>query len=584
VLTLKPGSRKNLQRLKTKCNSYFSGATLCLLGIAAATACAPASTGGNDPNALYGSQAGMNTFIVSHVFNADVYEKQLGFALPQAPELSTPDVLLQCFYELQLTDQEMNQCARSTGMTSYSNPTQNALSEQDIWRLMILQQEKTAELSEFVVPQSTFNIEVQNDGKSNSDLATIARASQAQPGSSDGRVRPLSLTESAASNQFGLANTAPSQLGLVDLGKVLNPTEWFRKFLPVITTQFRNSATCLTTQTTQNPITLASAVAAALNLLTPSLPIVSTLGAVMNFFRPAEKARATVDQVVQACGTELVRATKTNAPAETQPSPQQIAAIQSTVTNNDPEALKRLLKEETVRQIESIKSSDFNMKSTLKESANTVPGQSIAELRGKIRNLSIKVGTSLNGARCLPAKRFVAEVLRPVLLANSRLGDNAASLDARSRCNVTNAAEQPIATPTPQVKPEVQALAIELQGLIAEVPKQAGPSTAEDRTTVPSQAGSSTTREILAQYKDSAPSSCSGDATLVESIPAGELADRLKTCSGSLGASDSTHTFGKFSDALRRSCAAASTKTSLALATCFCSCRWSTPFFKYLTK
>jgi hypothetical protein len=572
VLSLKLGYKHDLQGLKIIRESSVMNRLLCLLGVAAATsACAPTPTGENDPNALYGSQAGMNTFIVSHVFNADVYEKQLGFPLPQAPEFSTPDVLLQCFYELQLTDQEMNQCAKSTGMNGYSNPAQTALSEQDIWRLMILQSEKTAGLSEFVVPQSVFNYEVKNNWQSNSDLATIAQASQPQAGYSDGRVRPLSLTESPENRQ----------LGLVDLGKVINPVEWFKKFLPTIRTQFRNSATCLSTQ---NPLSLAGALVSALNLVTPSQPIVSVLGAVMNFFRPAEKTRATFDQIAQACGTELVRAAKTNAPAEKQPTPRQVAEIQSTVTKNDPDALRRLLQEETSRQIDSINSMNANMKATLKESATTVPGQSIAELRGRIRNLSVKVGSSLNGARCFPAKRFVAEVLRPVLLANSRLGDNAASLNAHSRCNVTNATVQPEAAPAPQTKPDVQALAEQVKGLLAEVPQEVRQSGAEQQTAAPAKADSSSVREVLAQYKDNVPATCTAEAASLESIPAGELADRLKTCTGSLESSDSTHTFGKFSDVMRRSCVAASTKSSLALATCLCSCRWSTPFFRFLKK
>jgi hypothetical protein len=571
VLFLKLGYKHDLQGLKIISESSVRNRLLCLLGLAAASsACAPNSNGGNDPNALYGSQAGMNTFIVSHVFNADVYEKQLGFPLPQAPEFNTPDVLLQCFYELQLTDQEMNQCAKSTGVNGYTNPAQTSLSEQDIWRLMILQPEKTAGLSEFVVPQSVFNYEVKNNW-SNSDLASIAQASQPQGGNSDGRVRPLSLAESPENQQ----------LGLVDLGKVLNPVEWFKKFLPTIRTQFRNSATCLSTQ---NPLSLASALVSALNLVTPSQPIVSVLGAVMNFFRPAEKTRATFDQIAQACGTELVRAAKTNAPAEKEPSPKQVAEIQSTVTKNDPDALRRLLQEETNRQIDSINSMNANMKATLKESATTVPGQSIAELRGNIRNLSVKVGSSLNGARCFPAKRFVAEVLRPVLLANSRLGDNAASLDAHSRCNVTNAAVQPGAAPAPQTKPDVQDLAQQVEGLLAKVPQQVRQSGAEQQTTAPAKSDSSSVREVLAQYKDNAPATCTAEAASLQSISAGELADRLKTCTGSLESSDSTHTFGKFSDVLRRSCVAASTKSSLAIATCLCSCRWSTPFFKFLKK
>lgn len=578
MLSVQRRKRRDLERYTVIRSARPRFTVASFLGLAFATSCSPPSSGENDPNAIYGSQAGKNTFIVSHVFNASVYEKQLGFALPQAPEFSTPDVLLQCFYELQLTDQEMDQCGRSTGVAGYSNPLQTALNEQDIWRLMILQSEKTAALSEFVVPQSVFNDEAQTNWKGNNDLTILANQTA--------QVTSVPATETAPGGRGSILplrqNPDPAQLGLVNLRQILNPGEWFKAGKQVIETQFRNSANCLTTQ---NPLALAEAVVSLLSWLTPAKPINSGLGVLLNFIRPAQQPMASLNPTARTCGSELVRAVQTNAPATTQPPAAPLQAIENAVTVNDPEALKRLIREETTRQIESINSTNFQMKSTLRESANKVPGQTIAELRSKIKSLSDKVGPSLNGARCFPAKRFVAEVLRPVLSSSNNGRDSASDLADRSGCKVTNAAPMPKPPENTPVAQQTKSLADKFKTLIADgriISSQilAGFSGSRPAGAADPVAASATLR----QYQENAPGACSAEITAINSTPASELADRLKTCSDPLGTSDATHTFGKFSDALRQTCAAASAKNSLAIATCLCSCRWSTAFYKFLSK
>ena len=96
---------------------WFAPLALPLVAAALATSgCRGESQSKNDPNAIYGNVNGKHTFIVAHLFDAKVYN-DLGSEITMAREGRSLDesTLFTCFYELQLSDAELNQCAGSLG-------------------------------------------------------------------------------------------------------------------------------------------------------------------------------------------------------------------------------------------------------------------------------------------------------------------------------------------------------------------------------------------------------------------------------------------------------------------------------------
>jgi hypothetical protein len=308
------------------------------------------------------------------------------------------------------------------------------------------------------------------------------------------------------------------------------------------------------------------------------------------------------DQLAAAtCGNGIARAgsvnQKPNAPtAPTAPTTNQQLVRQASlaVRDNDANALKRILNEEMQMERRSLGNTGSDMGPTLSDTFNPLSDAGIHRIRNNIITLGERSARATANTACISPRRFAREVLEPALIA-ARAGSES-DLSKQRGCtsrstNSGNAQNSNNSTASSTVAPsEIEALKKRVEELAAELAiarrdlgvDGAGASSAA----APSSEAASpqSTAAVLQKFAAKAPSTCVASEPSISALAPSELAARLATCTDQQQGSNESNTFGNFSTALRLGCVEKSAATDAAKATCLCSCRWSTAFYRYLTK
>lgn len=620
--------------------SGFVNTSLVLLTIGGISACQPPQTG-NDPKALYAYLENKHTFIVSHVFTEDIYQNSFGV---QFPAVRNPDTAsnntFTCFYEIRLDQQQMEQCARRTNISAFTQPEGNSetgarpLTTTDVWRLMAINPNKVSGTHSNVIPTAEMIYNIRNSWDSNVEaIQSDLQLQAAQLALNDGTVTRANLS--------GDNNTGTLLSGVL--------SGFLQRNQQPVQQAAINSAACLAVhRASPNPLQsltgtllgfVGNWIGGQVGVLRQGVGQAALglgLGYLNNLIgRTINPNTSALEEAQQQCRRDIAANIEGDGQIPQQVSPQTVLQSAAAIQNNDVSVLRALLEKEIERDVNAMTEENAEVARQLAPTFSALTAQQLHVIRENIINAaqSSQSLNSLNGARCLAAQRFATDVLKLALI-EANTGDTAQRLnqwtgcaDGSSAVSQTTEAETPTATSqskaqttpspdssatqenktetnpqdrSPHTQPpilqsanlnsqisQIQAALEQVNQRITQLENQSQ-QTGEPLPDVPTHLQSAGLTAVQ-QSMGIAPQICHNqngfdvqskisDGKLTEQ----QFTERVNTCAERLQSSDQQHIYDRFNDSLRRICAEKSSPEPSAQATCFCSCRWDADFFEYL--
>jgi hypothetical protein len=521
---------------------WFAPLALPLVAAALATSgCRGESQSKNDPNAIYGNVNGKHTFIVAHLFDAKVYN-DLGSEITMAREGRSLDesTLFTCFYELQLSDAELNQCAGSLGTDLSADNIADELTADEVWQLMVLRSDRVEPLTSNIMLRSELGERSERTMAPSPRLALTSDDPEAE--------RWERARERARRSRACLAD--PSAL---DTSR--NPD---------FTDEYRHDPT-----------------------RAPNILDLAMLG-----YRTAKEVRA-VQIAKRECASDYWDGYYgRNSRAASSVSRDKLLEAIAAVEEDNRDALLDLLDDEFQRDVDSLNSDrrDFDMSETLSHSTRSLSEEGFQSFRNGLIRASRSAETatrSVAQGRCIAPREFAKSVIAPSLDSLERqLGTETLRLEGcRNRTTRSRAAAaRGYGTEDSEIKELRQRLAElqkELEATRAKIingdPIDTEPATPRTDGTETRTDGAETVADVFRIFGNDVPSTCSASNANIANLSAAQLRERLESCRN-LGASTLTDTFSRFSPSLREQCVKYSLATDTAVATCLCSCKWAKDF------
>lgn len=585
---------------------------------------------GNDAKALYGYAGGKHVFIVSHLFDASIYNDTLNADLRLNPELRDSP-LLTCFYELQLSSNELEQCSETLGSGQGSRYGRyGGLSEIDVWKLMVLREDRLKTIAPNVILRDEFLRESrtvfgggESDGRAGQDWCrrygqNDARCwEQRYRGYEPGPYEPRRYDDGYGVQRTYLSDPSGAVPGL----SFVDSSSW-DTFLRSTREGLAHEVACYAAPNLTGALTRS-----ATDRLVDGLGVPENNGwrpfwnGVVGGVAGALISGAT-HSALDAAGLSTDRCVRgleqrywPGAPRRSDhyPTRERVQRAIGAVDRNDVAELQRLLDEEVQSDKRSLSGAD-EMRDTLAGSSSELSEDKLRLMREAIVRAAERAQRETRfvarGA-CIQPERFARDVLVRALDEVDQ-GEGSALLRSGQGCRggyrrgdydrysdtrypydrysedryPTGRGERPSGL-SPEQRQAIEALerarlecrrAIE-QGdagweracnlAAAETPSQ-GASAAE------------TLAGVISRYGNAAPPTCTASNLSASLVPS-ELENRLATCKN-MSTSTASDTYGNFSESLRQSCSQKSDSSATAQATCWCSCRWSTSFYNTLSK